>query len=33
MLCVETMIMVPWMTTKWNAMHACALQDTYSLIC
>jgi len=24
MLCVETMNMVPWMTTKWNAMHVCA---------
>jgi len=30
MLCVETMNMVPWMTTKWNAMHVCASQGTYS---
>ena len=30
MLCVETMNMVPWMTTKWNAMHVSASQGTYS---
>jgi len=27
---VETTNMVPWMTTKWNAIHVCALQGTYS---
>jgi len=26
----ETMNMVPWMATEWNAMHVGALQGTYS---
>jgi len=30
MLCVETMNMVPWMTTRWNTKHVCASHGTYS---
>ena len=26
----ESLDKVSWMTTKWNAMHICASQDTYS---